>query len=109
MRTSINAPTVMNEDEDEISALRPFWPSEEDVDELQLMVARLRMEKQALLQSKRASAFRGDRREPRPDQTPAQAQTAELRRQRRHAHTCSPSWRSAASAGRTSSTDWGWR
>ena len=53
-----------DDDEDEISALRPFWPSEEDVDELQLMVARLRMEKQALLQSKRASAFRGDRRSP---------------------------------------------
>ena len=67
-----------HEDDDEISALRPFWPSEEDVDELQLMVARLRMEKQALLQSKRASAFRGDRREQRPNQTPTQAQTAEL-------------------------------
>ena len=75
------------EEEDEISALRPFWPTEEDVDELQLMVARLRMEKQALLQSKRASAFRGDHREQRPNQTPAQAQTAELRRQRRHAKT----------------------
>ena len=51
------------------------------------MVARLRMEKQALLQSKRASAFRGDRREQRPNQTPAQAQKAELRRQERHART----------------------
>ena len=51
------------------------------------MVARLRKEKQALLQSKRASAFRGDHREQRPNQTPAQAQTAELRRQRRHAKT----------------------
>ena len=80
MRTSINAPTVMNEDEDEISALRPFWPTEEDVDELQLMVARLRMQKQALLQSKRASAFRGDRREQRSNQNPSQAQKAELRR-----------------------------
>ena len=69
------------------SLLRPFWPTEEDVDELQLMVARLRMEKQALLQSKRASAFRGDRRAQRPDQTPAQAQKAELRRQQDHART----------------------
>ena len=76
-----------DDDEDEISALRPFWPTEEDVDELQLMVARLRMEKQALLQSKRASAFRGDRWEQRPNQNPTQAQKAELRRQQRHAQT----------------------
>ena len=76
-----------DEEEDEISALRPFWPTEEDVDELQLMVARLRKEKQALLQSKRASAFRGDRREQRPNQNPTQAQKAELRRQQRHAQT----------------------
>ena len=45
------------------------------------------MEKQALLQSKRASAFRGDRREQRPNQNPTQAQKAELRRQQRHAQT----------------------
>ena len=76
-----------DDEEEERSALRPFWPSEEDVDELQLMVARLRMEKQALLQSKRASAFRGDRREQRSNQTPSQAQKAELRRQERHART----------------------
>ena len=57
-----------DDDEDETSALRPFWPTEEDVDELQLMVARLRMEKQALLQAKRASAFRGDDRRERLEQ-----------------------------------------
>ena len=51
------------------------------------MVARLRREKQALLQSERASAFRGDRWEQRPNQNPTQAQKAELRRQQRPAQT----------------------